>query len=107
MNGTLLRTTGRPVPLAGGELESLVADQHVVGVTTNPTIFASALAKGDRYTEQLRQLAAEGATVDEAVFTITTRWARASARSRSGSPKVRCTCRRPSSTTAWPGSSSS
>jgi transaldolase len=58
--------------LAGGELESLIADKHVVGVTTNPTIFASALAKGDRYTQQLRQLAAEGATVDEAVFAITT-----------------------------------
>ena len=32
--------------LASGELESLITGQHVVGVTTNPTIFASALAKG-------------------------------------------------------------
>lgn len=42
--------------LAGGELEKLIADKHVVGVTTNPTIFASALSKGDRYNEQLRRL---------------------------------------------------
>jgi transaldolase len=58
--------------LAGGELASLIADKHVVGVTTNPTIFASALAKGDRYADQLRQLADSGATVDDAIFAITT-----------------------------------
>src|SRR6185437_17008116 len=34
--------------LASGELQLLIAGRHVVGVTTNPTIFASALAKGDR-----------------------------------------------------------
>ena len=28
--------------LAGGDLAFLIADRHVVGVTTNPTIFASA-----------------------------------------------------------------
>jgi transaldolase len=58
--------------LAGGELESLVADRHVVGITTNPTIFASALSAGDRYDSQLRDLARHGASVDEAVFTVTT-----------------------------------
>ncbi|MFF7195034.1 transaldolase [Streptomyces sp. NPDC008079] len=58
--------------LAGGELKRLIADRHVVGVTTNPTIFASALSKGDRYSEQLRRLGAEGASVDEAVFALTT-----------------------------------
>jgi transaldolase len=58
--------------LAGGELDALIKDQHVVGVTTNPTIFASALSKGDRYTDQLRQLAATGTDLDDAVFTITT-----------------------------------
>jgi transaldolase len=58
--------------LAGGTLQSLVAARHVVGVTTNPTIFASALAKGDRYDEQLAQLAALHADVDTAVFTVTT-----------------------------------
>jgi len=58
--------------LAGGELESPIAGRHVVGVTTNPTIFASALSKGDRYTDQLRQLAEAGASLDDAVFAITT-----------------------------------
>lgn len=55
-----------------GDLAALVTGRHVVGVTTNPTIFASALAKGDRYTDQVGRLAARSATVDEAVFEITT-----------------------------------
>ena len=42
--------------LAGGDLGRLIADKHVVGVTTNPTIFASALSEGDRYDDQLRRL---------------------------------------------------
>jgi transaldolase len=58
--------------LEGGELARLVAERHVVGVTTNPTIFASALAKGDRYTDQVKALANRGADVDTAVFEITT-----------------------------------
>src|SRR6202167_2474009 len=58
--------------LAGGELESLVAGRHVVGVTTNPTIFASALSRGDRYNDQLADLAARGADVDTAVLAVTT-----------------------------------
>ena len=31
--------------LASGELQSLITGRHVVGVTTNPTVFASALAR--------------------------------------------------------------
>ena len=58
--------------LAGGELQRLVSARHVVGITTNPTIFASALAKGDRYTDQVATLAERGADVDTAVFEITT-----------------------------------
>ena len=58
--------------LAGGELAFLIADRHVVGVTTNPTIFASALSKGDRYNGQLRDLAERGAGPEDAVFTVTT-----------------------------------
>src|SRR5487761_62773 len=58
--------------LAGGGLQSLVPARHVVGVTTNPTIFASALSRGDRYDDQLADLAALGADVDIAVFTVTT-----------------------------------
>ncbi|MFD6916010.1 transaldolase [Streptomyces virginiae] len=58
--------------LAGGGLKKLIADSHVMGVTTNPTIFASALSKGDRYTEQLRGLGEAGGSVDDAVFALTT-----------------------------------
>jgi transaldolase len=58
--------------LTDGTLEKLVRDKHVVGVTTNPTIFASALSKGDAYDEQLRGFAAAGKDVDGAIFEITT-----------------------------------
>ena len=58
--------------LAGGGLQSLVATRHVVGVTTNPTIFAAALSRGDRYDDQLADLADLHADVDTAVFTVTT-----------------------------------
>ena len=54
-----------------GELATLV-DRGVVGVTSNPTIFAAALAKGESYDEQLRSLVAEGADVRAAVAAITT-----------------------------------
>ncbi len=53
-------------------LQKLIAERDVVGVTTNPTIFASALAKGEAYDEQVRELAAAGADVTTAVFEITT-----------------------------------
>ena len=55
-----------------GNLAELIKDSSVVGVTTNPTIFASALANGERYDDQVRQLAEGGADVDQAIFTITT-----------------------------------
>src|ERR1700733_8833339 len=58
--------------LAGGGLQSLVITRHVVGVNTNPTIFASALSKGDHYNDQLAELAARNADVDTAVFMVTT-----------------------------------
>ncbi len=55
-----------------GNLADLIENDHVVGVTTNPSIFAAALAEGDRYDEQVRELAAEGADVDRTVFALTT-----------------------------------
>jgi transaldolase len=58
--------------LAGGQLKSLIADRHVVGITTNPTIFATALSDGDRYDEQLHDLAGQGADAEAAVFAVTT-----------------------------------
>jgi len=64
--------------LASGNLEGLIRDKSVVGVTTNPTIFQKALSEGDAYDEQVRDLALRGVTVEEAVRMITTydvRWA--------------------------------
>ncbi|MFY0406501.1 transaldolase [Solicola sp. PLA-1-18] len=58
--------------IASGNLDDLVQRHEVVGVTTNPTIFASALSNGERYNEQVAQLAAAGADVDTAIFEITT-----------------------------------
>ncbi|MDL4820637.1 transaldolase [Actinomadura opuntiae] len=63
--------------LRSGNLEGLVKDRHVVGVTSNPTIFAKALSKGDAYDDQVRDLAVRGVDVEEASRAITTydiRW---------------------------------
>ncbi len=58
--------------IESGNLATLVAESGVVGVTTNPTIFAGALANGERYSGQVKELKAAGADVDEAVFELTT-----------------------------------
>ena len=58
--------------IASGNLAALVAGSNVVGVTTNPTIFASALSDGTRYAEQIGQLKAAGASIDDVVFELTT-----------------------------------
>ena len=44
-----------------GNLQELIDTKGVVGVTTNPSIFQAALAKGDRYDADLRAHAAQGA----------------------------------------------
>jgi transaldolase len=41
----------------GGDLEGLIRD-GVVGVTSNPTIFQGAIAEGDAYDEQIKELTA-------------------------------------------------
>jgi len=58
--------------LETGNLADLVKNSSVVGVTTNPSIFQAALADGERYDDQVRALAAEGADVDRTVFELTT-----------------------------------
>jgi transaldolase len=55
-----------------GGLQRLIDERNVVGVTTNPTIFASALAKGNAYDSKVAELAAAGTAVTDAVFEITT-----------------------------------
>jgi transaldolase len=64
--------------LRTGNLQMLIDDFHVVGVTSNPTIFAKSLSAGDAYDDQIADLKTRGVTVDEAARTITTydiRWA--------------------------------
>src|SRR3954454_8926912 len=58
--------------LETGNLADLMKNQHVVGVTSNPSIFQSALAEGERYDPQIRPLAADGCGPDRAVRIITT-----------------------------------
>ena len=45
--------------LQTGELERLMRDDAIVGVTSNPTIFQKAIAEGDFYDEQIRESLAE------------------------------------------------
>jgi transaldolase len=64
--------------LVSGGLDALRRDKQVVGITTNPTIFAKALADADDYAEQVKDLGRRGVTVDEATRMLTTydvRWA--------------------------------
>jgi transaldolase len=64
--------------LRTGNLQMLIDDFHVVGVTSNPTIFAKSLSSGDAYDDQIADLKLRGVTVDEAARMITTydiRWA--------------------------------
>lgn len=64
--------------LRTGDLTELMSTKHVVGVTSNPTIFDKALAEGDAYDEQVHELALRGVSVEEAVRSITAydiRWA--------------------------------
>jgi transaldolase len=59
--------------IVSGNLSDLIETRSVVGVTTNPTIFAGALAKGEGYQAQVAELAKAGATATEAIFEITTK----------------------------------
>jgi transaldolase len=64
--------------LVSGNLAELNRDFHVVGVTSNPTIFANALSKGSKYNDQIKDLAVREVSVEEAVRLITAydiRWA--------------------------------
>ncbi len=58
--------------ILSGDLERLLEDQGVVGVTTNPTIFAAALKDGTAYNEQVAQLSVGTNSLENAVFDITT-----------------------------------
>ncbi len=64
--------------LRTGNLQALIDDLHVVGVTSNPTVFAKSLSAGSAYDDQIADLRTRGVTVEEASRAITTydiRWA--------------------------------
>ena len=54
-----------------GDLQSLVDDYSVVGITTNPTIFAAAISASDSYDDQVHAMAVRKISVAEALRTIT------------------------------------
>ncbi|WP_221584096.1 transaldolase [Microbacterium sp. G2-8] len=58
--------------ISSGNLAELITSRSVTGVTTNPTIFAGALSNGESYATRVGELAAGGASTDEAIFAITT-----------------------------------
>jgi transaldolase len=63
--------------LVSGNLKALVRDKHVVGVTTNPTIFHKAITGTHVYDEQMANLAALDIPVAEAIRLLTTHDVRA------------------------------
>ncbi|MFH9618679.1 transaldolase [Streptomyces pratensis] len=58
--------------ITSGNLAELIDQSHVVGVTTNPSIFQKAISQGHGYDQQLTDLATRKVTVDEAIRMITT-----------------------------------
>ncbi|MFF7712041.1 transaldolase [Streptomyces sp. NPDC007988] len=58
--------------ITSGNLAELIDQQHVVGVTTNPSIFQKAISSGDGYEPQVSDLATRRVTVEEALRMITT-----------------------------------
>ena len=56
--------------IVSGGLKKLIDERHVVGVTTNPTIFATALAKGESYDAQVAELAAAGTSDSAAAASV-------------------------------------
>lgn len=56
--------------LTSGSLRALIDQHHVVGVTSNPTIFAGAVAGSNSYADDIAGMAKAGASPEEAVFDI-------------------------------------
>ena len=54
--------------LRTGELERMMREDAVVGVTSNPTIFQKAISHGERYDEQLRQILDSGQNDPKEIF---------------------------------------
>jgi transaldolase len=56
----------RPFVQDGGLKDAM--DRGVVGVTSNPTIFQAAIAEGDRYDDQIRELVEQGEKEPKEIF---------------------------------------
>jgi transaldolase len=56
--------------LSSGSLQSLMDEHTVVGVTSNPTIFAGSVAGSHSYASDIAAIKHEGASAEEAVFRI-------------------------------------
>ena len=59
--------------LKSGELERMLSDDAVVGVTSNPTIFQKAMAEGDAYDEQLREVVETEDDIKEIFYALAQR----------------------------------
>ncbi len=58
--------------LESGSLAELISTSHVVGVTTNPSIFSAAIANSDKYQTDITAMAERGASIQEIVTQLTT-----------------------------------
>lgn len=56
--------------LKSGNLAEVIKTKSIVGVTTNPAIFAAAMSKGTAYDADIAQLKEAGTSVDEAVYAL-------------------------------------
>lgn len=56
--------------LQSGNLQEIIGTKSIVGVTTNPAIFASAMSQGTAYDEDIAKLKAAGAQADAAVYSL-------------------------------------
>ena len=59
----------RPL-LTGGGLRSLVRDDGIRGVTSNPTILDKAIDAGDGYDEALAQAASDGLSIEDTYWSV-------------------------------------
>lgn len=60
----------RPL-ITSGDLDRMVRSGTIVGVTTNPTIFAKSISAGVGYSDQLRELALRGTSIGETLRLLT------------------------------------
>src|SRR5438094_4599642 len=91
--------------LQTGELERMMRDDAVVGVTSNPTIFQKAISQGDLYDEQIRDCLDEHDEPKEIFWRLAGRTSatRATCCGRSGTrPAERTATSRSRSTPTWP-----